>query len=252
MDYIISGIQQIGVGCKNVAETWQWYRQFINADTPIFDEKAIAELMLPYTGGIPRERHAVLALNMQGGGGFEIWQHTGFAPRDPAFEIQLGDVGIYAVKVKCFDVEKTFESFKRRGANVLSADIESAPFVAERYFWVKDPFGNLLQIVETSNFFQKQGNLTGGVFGAMIGTTDLIKTTALFRDVLGYDEVVFEKTDAFTDFKPLVGGNMPCTRILLRHTQKRVGAFAPLLGPTEIELIQVFDYEPRRIFENRF
>ena len=253
MDYTISGIQQVGVGCIDIYETWAWYRQFLGADTPVFDEKATAGLMLPYTGGQPRERHAVLALNMQGGGGFEIWQHTEHTPQYPSFEITLGDTGIFATKIKCRDVERTFESFKRRSANVLSAEVESTPNAAERYFWVKDPYNNLFQIVEVKEgWFQKNDNLTGGVFGVVMGTTDIERTTALFRDVLGYDEVVYEKTDAFVDFKPLTGGHYPCSRILLRHSQPRVGGFAPLLGPSEIELVQVFDRIPNKIFENRF
>ena len=252
MDYIISGIQQVGVGCKDVYETWRWYRQMLGADVPIFDEKATAALMLPYTGGQPRERHAILALNMQGGGGFEIWQHTQHVSNYPAVEPQLGDTGIFAAKIKCFNADKAFERFKEKGANVLSAEVETGPDAIERYFWVKDPYNNLLQIVEAKDWFQKQGKATGGVYGVVLGTTNMEKTTALFRDILGYDQVVYERTDAFPDFKVLPSGNTPCTRVLLRHSQARLGAFAPLLGATEIELVQTFDRTPKRLFENRF
>jgi catechol 2,3-dioxygenase-like lactoylglutathione lyase family enzyme len=252
MDYIISGIQQVGVGCQNVQETWAWYRRFLGADVPVFDEKATAELMLPYTGGLPRERHAILALNMQGGGGFEIWQHTQHPPQYPSFDVVLGDTGIYAAKIKCLNVEKAFAFFKQRGANILSTQVETSPLAVSKYFWVKDPYGNLLQIIESKNWFEVQGKPTGGVYGAMLGTTDLARTTRLFRDILGYDELVYEKTDAFTDFIPLNGGHYPCTRVLLRHSKARLGAFAPLLGATEIELIQVFDRTPNKIFANRF
>jgi len=73
----INGIQQLGVGVENLEEGFKWYRQNFGMDILVFDEKATAHLMLEHTGGEPRERHAVLALNMQGGGGFEVWQHTG-------------------------------------------------------------------------------------------------------------------------------------------------------------------------------
>ena len=240
MEYIISGIQQVGVGCKDVYETWRWYRQMLGADVTVFDEKATAALMLPYTGGQPRERHAILALNMQGGGGFEIWQHTQHVSNYPAVEPQLGDKGIFAVKIKCFNADKTFERLKDKGANVLSAEVEMGPEGIERYFWVKDPYNNLLQIVEAKDWFQKQGKLTGGVYGVVLGTTNMEKSIALFRDILGYDQMVYERTDAFPDFKALPNGGASCTRVLLRHSQARLGAFAPLLGATEIELIYTF------------
>ena len=42
MDYIISGIQQVGIGVQNVYEAWAWYRRFFGVDVPIFDEEAVA------------------------------------------------------------------------------------------------------------------------------------------------------------------------------------------------------------------
>ncbi len=83
---LICGIQQVGIGVSDVAEAFAWYKANLGTDVVIFDEKAPAEFMLPYTGGKPRPRHAVLAMNLQGGGGFEIWQHTGFTPRGPEFD----------------------------------------------------------------------------------------------------------------------------------------------------------------------
>ncbi|MBN2697292.1 MAG: VOC family protein, partial [Bacteroidales bacterium] len=91
---IISGIQQVGIGVANVYEAWRWYIENFGMDIRMFEERAKAEYMLPYTGGKPKERHAALALNMMGGGGFEIWQHTERVPEAPKFEIRAGDLGI--------------------------------------------------------------------------------------------------------------------------------------------------------------
>ena len=72
---MISGIQQIGVGVRNIYEAWKWYISNFGMDIRMFEERASAEYMLPYTGGEPRERHAALAINMLGGGGFE-WNES--------------------------------------------------------------------------------------------------------------------------------------------------------------------------------
>ena len=89
----INGIQQLGVGVVDVHEAWKWYREHFSMDILMFDEEAVAELMLPHTDGKPRARHAILALNMEGGGGFEIWQHTEKKPTPISSEILLGDLG---------------------------------------------------------------------------------------------------------------------------------------------------------------
>ncbi|MDA3929944.1 MAG: VOC family protein, partial [Prolixibacteraceae bacterium] len=60
----INGIQQLGVGVENLQEGFKWYRENFGMDILVFDEKAIAELMLAHTEGQTRERHAILALNM--------------------------------------------------------------------------------------------------------------------------------------------------------------------------------------------
>jgi len=66
--YVIGGIQQVGIGVRDLSEAWKWYIENFGMDCRIFEDEAEAKLMLPYTGGKPRSRHAVLAINLQGGG----------------------------------------------------------------------------------------------------------------------------------------------------------------------------------------
>ena len=109
----ISGIQQIGVGVTSFNEAWKWYIPNFGMNIRIFEEKATAEYMLPHTNGQPWERHACLAMNMQGGGGFEIWQHTQRTPLAPAFELQMGDLGIFAGKVKSHNVKAAYDHLSK-------------------------------------------------------------------------------------------------------------------------------------------
>ena len=126
MNKIISGIQQIGIGNPNTPEAWKWYRKAFGMDVPIFDEAAEAALMLPYTGGEPRSRHAVLAMNLQGGGGFEIWQYTSRNSEPAEFEIQVGDLGIFVAKIKSRNVEAAYKYFKAGDFKLLS-ELEKDP-----------------------------------------------------------------------------------------------------------------------------
>src|SRR5688572_33474065 len=99
MGYIISGIQQVGIGVANVNEGFTWYNRHFGMDIPMFEENAEASRMLPYTGGKPQKRHAILAINIKGGGGFEIWQYTSRTPLAPEFKPRLGDLGHYCAKI---------------------------------------------------------------------------------------------------------------------------------------------------------
>jgi hypothetical protein len=42
MDYLISGIQQIGVGCENFHEAWKWYIDMFQMDVRILEDDTVA------------------------------------------------------------------------------------------------------------------------------------------------------------------------------------------------------------------
>jgi hypothetical protein len=48
---LISGVQQIGIGCADASKTFKWLRKTFGLNVKIFDDEAKAELMTRYTGG---------------------------------------------------------------------------------------------------------------------------------------------------------------------------------------------------------
>lgn len=253
MEKIICGIQQMGIGVPNVQEIWKWYRKFFGVDVRIFEEAAEAPLMTRYTGGTVHSRTATLALSMQSGGGFEIWQFTSRPTEKADFEIQLGDYGLYACRIKSRDVQASYAYMKSNGAEVLG-EPQKAPDGSFNFF-VKDPNGNLFNVVEGSGWFKETNHpaRTGGVAGALIGVSDIEKALPLYRDILGYETVVYDYTGVSDCFSDLPAGKGNFRRVLLKHKDERMGPFSKLLGPTQIELIQSTDRtDCRKIFENRF
>ncbi len=246
---IISGIQQMGVGIPDVYGAWEWYRKYFGIDIPLLDEVGEASLMLPYTGGKARKRHAVLAFNIQGGGGLEIWQYKERTPQSPDFEVQLGDFGIFAAKIKSRDVKATYELFKKNQLNIRG-ELSKTP-EGKEHFFVNDPFGNLFEIVSGNSWFHLNGHLTGGIYGAVLGVSDIEVACHFYKTILGYDEIVYHEMGQFEDFHPLNGGKHEFRRLVLKHSEDRKGCFSRLLGPSELELIEVQDRKPEKIFKNR-
>ena len=253
MEKIICGIQQIGIGVPNVAEIWKWYRQFFGVDVKIFEEAAEAPLMTMYTGDKVQSRTATLALSMEGGGGFEIWQYTSRNTEKATFDIQLGDYGLYICRIKSKDVQASFDYMKSNGAEVIGS-MKKTPH-GEPHFFVKDPNGNIFNVAQEKATFlnTKFKGQTGGVAGSMIGVSNIEASLKLYADVLGYSKVEYDETGIFDCFAELPAGDLKVRRVLLSHPEARKGPFAPLLGPTKIELIQAVDRtDCRKIFENRF
>lgn len=240
----------MGIGIPNVHEAFDFYRKAFGVDIKVFEEAAVADLMLPYTGGEPQSRHAILAMNLMGGGGFEIWQYTGRTPQPPAFEVKLGDLGIFICKIKSPDVEKAYQTFKADGLNVIS-ELEKDP-LGRPHFYLKDPYGNIFEVGEATEWFKKGKHATGSVYGAVLGVSDIERSKAFYKSILGYDEVIVEQEGTQSDFSSLPGGNRTVNRVLLKHSEPRKGAFSALLGPSEIELVQVLEEKSKKIYEDRF
>ncbi len=249
MAKIISGIQQVGIGIPNVHEAWKWYRKYFNMDIAAFDDEGRAELMLPYTGGKPHERHAILALNMKGGGGFEIWQYKSRTPEKAKFDILLGDLGIFALKIKADNINSTYQYYKSQNLNISNSILKDPN--GKEHFFVNDPYGNIFQIVTSENWFVKNGAKTGGVQGVTIGVLDIDKSLEFYRSILGYDKIIYNAQGKSDDFKALAGGQNTFRRVLITHSQTRKGAFSKLFGDSEIELVQVIDRVPNKMFKDR-
>lgn len=248
--YVISGIQQIGIGVNNLQEAWNWYIDQFGMDCRVFEDEAEARLMLPYTGGEPRSRHAVLALNLQSGGGFEIWQYKGRDPLKIKEEIRIGDLGIIACKMKAKNVKEALFSYQKN--NIAVPDKTYTDPSGKMNFFMKDPYGNFFQIVEASDWFMDEKKTTGGSFGAIIGVSDIEKARIIYSDILGYNEVLYDTTGVFPDLADIPGGDNECRRVLLKRAEAFAGPFSKVLGDSVIELISTPEKAGKKIYNERF
>ena len=244
----IAGIQQIGVGTENFRKSWDWYIDMFGIDVKILEDDTVAERMLPYTGGKPQQRHACIAVNLQGGGGFEIWQFSKRKPEPCPFTIAVGDLGIFAAKLNCLDVEAFYKEISAKWSDCSKPETlpDGTPC-----FYVKDLYGNCFQIVENKRVFIKENKLTGGMAGAVIGVTDMETSIRFYSEVLGYSIIKCDATGRFSEHDIMPAADKLCRRVILAAPQRK-GAFAELFGDSTIELVQALEHTPRKIYEGRF
>ncbi|MEO9475705.1 MAG: VOC family protein [Cyclobacteriaceae bacterium] len=245
----INGIQHIGVGVSDSEVSQKWYRKFLGMDIPIFDGVAPAPLMDVYTHNETITKRATMILNLQGGCAMEVVNPTSFTPRKPDFETQLGDIGIYINQIKTHDVAETYAYFKDNGATLLS-EVTTMPD-GGKTFYCEDPNGLIFQIIPGQNFYTKTKHITGGPNGCVIGVTNIDNSLKLYADILGYDKVVYDKTDVFEDFKSLTGGDKKFRRIRITQSNPPGGGFAKVSADTYLELVQALDYSPKKIYKGR-
>lgn len=250
MTEFITGIQQVGIGVTDAEEAKHLYKEMFGMNVLIFEDKAEATLMTNYTGGQLHHRHAILLLNISGGGGFEIWQYTSRRPSSPIVPIKLGDLGIFAIKIKSKNINAAHACFSLL-RSVTITDIMIAPD-DRPHFWLKDPYGNHFNVVEGDEWFKTGKGICGGVVGAVIGVSNMDKAIHFYKDILGINEVIYKGTAPMIDVPCEQVAGQVFDRVLLKKQVANKGAFSKLLGSVQIELIQTHESKPERIFGNRY
>lgn len=247
---LIYGIQQIGVGVEDADEAFEWYATKLGADISLFDDNNEATYMAQYMGGQPHKKRAILSMNMQGGSGYEIWQYLDRKPSRPKSDLRIGDLGINVALIKSRNIKKSYARLKNLGVNILSNISEEPDFV--KSFYIKDPYDNILRIKEFNSWYSDNGTDIGGSFGCLIGVSDIDASLKLYSDILGYVQVIYDKSGVFPDLKHLPNGSGRFRRILLGHKPDRFGGFSKLFGQSQIELIQNLDSLPQKVFSDRY
>lgn len=249
MQNLITGIQQVGIGVANAEEAKYLYKDLFGMNVLIFEDKAEASLMTKYTGKQVHRRHAILSMNLSGGGGFEIWQYTSRTPASPAIK-RFGDLGIFATKIKSKNVTGAYDHFKKIPALVISDLFESPD--DRSHFWITDPYGNHFNIVEGDEWFKSGKEICGGVAGVVIGVADMTKALTFYKDVLGIDEVIYSGSAPAVDLPVMQQKGQNFKRVLLKKQVANKGAFSKLLGSVQIELVEAIDFIPQRIYQDRY
>ena len=241
MHHFLSGIQQVGIGVTNAVAAMHTYKHLFGMDVLIFDDQAKANLMTQYTGGTIFNRRAILTMNLQGGGGFEIWQYLDRIPQESA-PIEMGDLGINAVILKSTDIEASHKRLKKvEGVTVW--DLINCKYSGS-YFWVTDGNSNTFKIITSSDWFQTGKHDLGGVVGGVIGVSNMEKSMLFYQNVLGIDSILY-------DFEYTVD-DLLYRKVGLQKRATGKGAFNKLLGDVTIELVQLKSKEAKKIYENRY
>jgi catechol 2,3-dioxygenase-like lactoylglutathione lyase family enzyme len=147
------------------------------------------------------------------------------------------------------DIRKSHDFCKKNNAPGLTP-IESDPS-GNPTFYIEDPDQNIWQYVQGENWYTRGKHHSGGVVGCTTGVSDIDKALKLYAGILGFDQVIYDRTGVFDDWKKLPAGTERYRRVLLTQSAQPGGGFARVTGRTCIELVQALDRKPDFIFENR-
>lgn len=252
---MIHAIQHVGIGVKNLDVSWQFYRELLHFDVPLSRNQSEAARMGSLTDGV-QQRKVIIALNLLGGGLIEIFQFTTKDPK-PAPKVEWGNIGFLSFTMKVLDIEKAYRDFMKSGVDVLIPPSMIAPSedLGWKHMYFRDPECNLLalsEMPEMSHALRRKGANIGGISYPTIGVSDMNVSLPFYRDLLGYQKVVYDWSGIDPCMNPVLGSERSMRRVLLARGRSPSSLFRYyLLDGGMLELVEVAGAQTNHIYAGR-
>jgi catechol 2,3-dioxygenase-like lactoylglutathione lyase family enzyme len=236
---MITAFQHVGMGVHDTDCTYHFYRKLMGFRIKLSDQTSYMEEMTPIIGALV-EMRALMAMNVGGGAAIELIEHTSTRPQEPPQPVQWGDIGYIELGLKAFKLDQLYLDLKSKGVEfitpVRSMDLSTGG--RERYAYLRDPDGLLLQLVEVE----------GGTRPA-VGVTDMQTARDFYRDFLGFGEVIHEFKGRIQEMDGVTGGK-EMEMVILGHQPEGESAM-PLLEKAIVKLVHTPGYKGQVIYEGR-
>ncbi len=244
---MITAFQHVGMGVHDTDRTYEFYRKLMGFRVKLSDQTSYLEEMGPIIGAVV-EMRALMAMNARGGAAIELIEHTSTRPMEPPEPVEWGDIGYLELGLKAFNLDQLYLDLKRKGVDFLTPvrSLELSGGGRERYAYLRDPDGLLLQLVEEGG---GKRPAVGGVRHVAIGVSDMEKAREFYRDVLGYGDVLQEFKGRIPELDEVTGGK-EMELVVLGHRSQGESAM-PLLERAIVKLVYTPAYKGKTIYEGR-
>jgi len=248
---MISNFQHLGVGVQNHENSLKWYYKYFGMNYHFFNEEASAPLMEKYTNNTIINKKAALIANTKGGAAMEVICPTLNTSQTKFNPPRLGDLGILCGIIKTKSVSQHHRYFIQNKIKVSKICLTPDGL---KTFFVKDNNGLQFQVIRDSNWFSKNSHISGGIRGCIIGVSDMEKSLKLYKDILGYTQLVYDTTANYDDwdnnFEEAAEGGFRRVKLMKPGTGFDKG-FERFVGTYSIVLVQDLERKPQKAQENR-
>ncbi|MDY6795179.1 MAG: VOC family protein [Actinomycetota bacterium] len=244
---MITAFQHVGMGVHDAGRTFDFYRDLLGFRIKLSDQTSYLEEMKPIVGALV-EMRVIMAMNVLGGGAIELVEHTSTRPVKPPEPVQWGDLGYLELGLKAYHLEQLYLDLKSKGVEFLTPvrSFELSSGGVERYAYLRDPDGLLLQLVEVPG---GKRPAVGGVRHVAIGVSDLDKARDFYGPVLGFTRLIHQFKGRMLELDAVTGGK-EMEVVVLEHQGEGESAL-PLLERAIVKLIHTPGYKGKPIFKGR-
>jgi catechol 2,3-dioxygenase-like lactoylglutathione lyase family enzyme len=244
---MITAFQHVGMGVHDIDRTYDFYRKLMGFRVKLSDKQEYDEVMKPIVGAVV-EMRIIMAMNVEGGAAIELVEHTSTRPLEPEEPLQWGDIGYLELGLKAYHLDDLYLDLKSKGVDFITPvrGMELSSGGTERYAYLKDPDGVLVQLVEEPG---GKRPAVGGVRHVAIGVTDMDKARDFYGDVLGFKELIHQFKGDMPELDGVTGGR-EMEMVILGH-RPEAESVLPLLQRAIVKLVHTPGYKGKPAFEGR-
>ncbi len=234
-------IWNIGLGVHKYKETKSFYENVLGFEYCLFQESNVRNMLLRYTNNTLLIQDVCFLINKNGGAGIEIWNTINKIPHKPQRPTELENTGILAILLQCKNIYAIRSMIQQENIEVSTITDD---FLGQKRLYIRDNEYNMIGIIGNGDEEEKSTinkNNMGGVCSIIIGTHNMEATKYFYKEMGGFDTVMYDKTGIFEDFC-FWENNIKIRRAALKRSDtKNKGVFGNLMHVDYIELVQVVE-----------
>ncbi len=249
---MITAMQHFGFGVADRDSSWAFYRK-LGFDVPMSFNQSKASRMEPLVGG-NYERKVVIAANLLGGATLELYQYVSTTPKPFPSDWKWGNPGINATALKVTNLKAALELFAASPDSILVGPTNFTPKPEWKAAIIKDPDNLLLYLMEIPGMnysLRRKKDTVGGAIFPTVAVSDMKSSLEFYRNILNYDEVVYDWKGVDPMLSAFPGGKRPLRRVLLRNPRPSTSFFSFYLDRGMIELVEVEGEKGKHIYAGR-
>lgn len=249
---MLTAMQHYGFGVADRDRSWEFYRR-LGFDVPMSLNQSYASRMEPVVGG-DYERKVVIAANLLGGATLELYQYLSTDPRPFPQTWRWGDPGMSASALKVPDITRALELFADDPDTVVSGPCPWPGKPEWTAVLVTDPDNLLIYLIEVPGIpysLRRNGERVGGAIFPTIAVTDMKRSLEFYRDILEYNEIVYDWKGTDPMLATVPGGDRPMRRVLLHDPRPSSSFYSFYLDRGWIELVEVEGEKGPHIYHGR-
>ncbi len=249
---MITALQHVGFGVADRERSWAFYRR-LGFDVPMSLNQSYASRMEPIVGG-DYERKVVIAANLMGGAALELYEYISTDPMPFPADCRWGDPGVSATALKVPNLKKALNLFKDSPRTIIAGPMPWAAKPDWKAALIRDPDDLLIYLIEIPGMdysLRRDGKCVGGAVFATIVVSEMERSLRFYRDVLDYNEAVYDWKGADPMLSAIPGGDRVQRRVLLRDPRPSTSFFSFYLDRGMIELVETEGRKGAHIYHGR-